>query len=108
MNHIDDLTPLQKEVAQTIIEVVADNRNLGVYRFHLNDLYNQRQRIQQHSNARDMDAAIRGIVNQLRDKHRQIYSIEQHSGFYEIAEGSLLFYIVRERRLRQIVQGNCL
>ena len=105
MNHLDDLTLLRKEVAQTIIDVVADKRNLGVYSFHLNDLYNQRQRIQQHSNSQDIEATIRGIVNELRDRHRQINSIEQNSGSYEISEGSLLFYIVRERRLIRMVQG---
>ena len=105
MNHLDDLTPLQKEVAQTIIDVVVDNRKIGVYHFHLNDLYNRRQRIQQYSNAEDIKATIRGIVNKLRHEHRQIYRDEQNPGFYEITEGSLFFYIIRERRLIRMVQG---
>ena len=105
MNHLDDLTPLQKEVAQTIIDVLVDNRKIGVYGFHLNDLYNQRERIQQHSNARNIEATIRGIVNKLRHEHRQIDSDEQNPGFYEITEGSLFFFIIRERRLIRMVQG---
>ena len=30
MNHLDDLTPLQKEVAHAIIDILVNRREIGV------------------------------------------------------------------------------
>ena len=101
---LEDLSVLQQAVAEVIIDVVVHNSSPGAYKFTLSDLYNQRERIQAHSNAQDIDAAIRGTLYTLRDEREQIENDEEVRGGYKLTKGGILFYLVREKRLQQEIE----
>ena len=100
---LEDLSALQQVVAKVIIDAVVHNSSPGAYKFTLSDLYNQRECIQAHSNAQDIDAAIRGTLYTLRDDHEQFEDDEVRGG-YKLTKGGLLFYLVREKRLQQEIE----
>ena len=100
---LEDLSALQQVVAEVIIDVVVQNSSPGAYKFTLSDLYNQRERIQAHSNAQDIDAAIRGTLYTLRDDHEQFENDEIRGG-YKLTKGGLLFFLVREKRLEEEIE----
>ena len=101
--HLDDLSNLQRLVAEIIIEVVVDTCPSGTYKFSLADLYTRRGRVEEHSDAQDIEALIRGTVYVLRDTH-QLLENDENEGSYKLIKGRLLFYHVREKRLRLAIE----
>ena len=100
---LDDLSTLKKVVAEIIIDVVARNYSPGTYKFSLQDLYDQKERVQAHSDAEDIKASIRWALYQLRDEDGQLKDKEIR-GEYELTKGRLLFYLVREKRLQEEIE----
>lgn len=101
--HLEDLSAQRQIVAEIIIDVVVHNSSPGTYKFTLQDLYNQSERVQAQSEAQNIKASIRRIVYELRG-YELLKNDEEVRGGFELTKGRLLFYLVREKRLQEEIE----
>lgn len=102
--HLDDLPAQERLIAEIIVFVVVHLYPPGTYKFVISDLYTHRGRIQERSEAQNIEALIRGTVYTLKNKRKLLKNDEEVHGGFELTKGGLLFYLVREKRLQEEIE----